>query len=198
MENIKKRLEELSFNFTQIFNENLRKFITVKIIDNILVYTFYILIIITSFYAACTLILDAISLISDICWKFGDKSADSKFPYILTFSEHLFLYFLPVFILYGLLAFYQRGLSKYTDTFAKQDSKQFENSEVALHLSKKLFFTSVLSYISLKIIEILFFNFKEDENSPTKLISIGIFFIFLIIVIILHTHKNKDSKNDIT
>jgi hypothetical protein len=187
MGKIIKYIEEFSYYFTQIFNENLRRIITVKIIDNIIVYTFYILLVTTSLFAS-------ISLTGDICGHLGEKMVSSDFPFILTFSEHLFLYFLPVFILYGLLTYYQRGLRKFNDSFSKLDSQQFENSEVALHLSKKLFFTSVLSYITLKIIEILFFKFDEYKNSTKQLISIGVFYVLIIIVIMLHTHREGNRK----
>ncbi|WP_298754881.1 hypothetical protein [uncultured Psychroserpens sp.] len=163
-----------------------RNFLAKKIIDNMIVYSFYSLMIASIIYAVY-------HLMSDVIKSFGSHSDPESFPFILTFSEHLFLYFLPVFILFGFLNYYLLDLQRF---LLESPNGPDVRAEKSLHLSKKLFFSSVLSYSTIKLIEKLFFEFDEVK-SEFELISLGAFFLIIIgYVLIQHSHKEKGKGTD--
>lgn len=168
-------LKEIWFVINEFLKESLREFLSKKIVDNILFYLIYLLLIMTICYAG-------FQLISDIKHHFFEIPSDEKFPFVLKFSEHLFLYFLPIFILFGLLKYYELEWKR--DIIRTNPPIEGKNY---MNVSKKLFFSSLLSYISLKIIEKLFFEYKDIESFP--MLYIGLFFIALIVfVLIQHSH----------
>lgn len=174
---IKSIIQEIWFAINNFLKETARRIITKKIIDNILFYSINILLVITISYAGY-------QLFTDILKHFCEIPNHNEFPFILNFSEHLFLYFLPIFILFGLLNYYDLEWKRLID----KTNKPNPNAKNYLNLSKKLFFSSLLSYTSLKIIERLFFNSTEIDHF--QMFYIGIFFIALIIfVLVQHSHE---------
>lgn len=158
-----------------------------KVINYLIEYTLYVLLILSISFAAYQLIYQLII-------HFYVDLDNHDFPFILTFAEYLFLYFLPIFVLFGFLKYYQFDLRRYL-TDAKNDPDK--KAEEQLHLSKELFFSSLLSYTVIKIIEKLFFKYEEVKDY-IQLISIGIFFLILLIyVLIQHSQKHdKESKDE--
>lgn len=166
------RIKEIWAKINKLLKETLREVLTKKIIDNILIYSIYFLIIMV-------ILFGAINLIGELLNNFPVKDRNDSFPFILEFSEKLFLYFLPIFILFGLLNFYELEWKRQIN----QSNKPNPLAEKNLSLSKKLFFSSVLSYLSLKIIDLLIFNFEKVINN-IQLLGIGIFFITISLLVI--------------
>jgi len=175
---VKSGAREAWFLSNQFLKEDFRDFLAKKIIDNLIIYLIYTLLVLSVSYSA-------FHLISDIVKEFTKVSKAEDFPFILKFSEELFLYFLPVFILFGLLNYYdlkwKRLINKTNDPNPKAQNY--------LDLSKKLFFSSLLSYTSLKIIEKVFFDYEKIVQKE-QFIYIGVFFLILSIFVILQHGKD--------
>lgn len=150
-----------------------------KLIDKLVIFALHALLVLSIAYAGYQLIYEVVT-------NFTKHPTREEFPFILTISEHIFLYFLPVFILFGLLHYYKFDLR----TYLLDDYRYKRSGEKSLQMSKKLFFSNVLSYTSLKIIEELFFDYAKVK--PFQLVAIGVFF-FLLIVLILFQDKSKPA-----
>lgn len=168
------------FYINNFLKETFRDFLSKKMLDNLLYYTIISLLITSSAYATY-------QLLSDIKEKFWSRQTDDDFPFVLNFSEHLFLYFLPIFILFGLLNYYKLEWRRLIDGTNEPNP----NAQKSLNLSKKLFFSSILSYTSLKIIEKLFFKF--NEISPNQMFYISVFFVLLIAFVLIQHHQSKSE-----
>ena len=149
-----------------------------KVIDLMIIGVLYLMLVLSVCYAAY-------QLVTDVLENFTRHPARNEFPFILTFAEHIFLYFLPVFILFGLMNYYKYELR----TFLLDNYEENSSGEKPLHLSKKLFFSNLLSYTSLKLIEELFFDFSK--NSPIQLLSIGVFFLLLVSFVLVQAKETK-------
>lgn len=170
-------LQETWFVINEFFKETFREIFSKKIIDNLIYYLIISLLLVTILYAGY-------QLINDIKKHFFELPQKENFPFILEFSENLFLYFLPIFILFGLLNYYDLEWKR----LINKTDKPNPSAKNYLNLSKKLFFSSLLSYTSLKIIEKLFFDYSEIDHF--QMFYIGIFFISLIIfVLVQHSHE---------
>lgn len=170
-------IQEIWFSINEFFKESFREFLSKKIIDNIIYYLINSLLLITMIYAGY-------QLINDIIKHFFELPQKDDFPFILEFSEHLFLYFLPIFILFGLLNYYDLEWKR----LINKTDKPNPSAKNYLNLSKKLFFSSLLSYISIKIIEKLFFDYSEIDHF--QMFNIGIYYIALMIfVLVQHSHE---------
>lgn len=152
-----------------------------KAIDILIIGALYVLLVLSVCYAGYQLIFDVVE-------NFIKHPARDEFPFILTFSEHIFLYFLPVFILFGLMNYYKFELR----TYLLNNYEETKSGEKPLQLSKKLFFSNVLSYTSLKLIEELFFDFSKAN--PMQLISIGVFYFLLVSFVLLQAAGSKSEK----
>jgi hypothetical protein len=152
-----------------------------KAIDILIIGSLYVLLVLSVGYAGYQLIFD-------VAENFIKHPARDEFPFILTFSEHIFLYFLPVFILFGLMNYYKFELR----TYLLNNYEETKSGEKPLHLSKKLFFSNVLSYTSLKLIEELFFDFSK--TNAMQLIAIGVFYFLLVGFVLLQAAGGKSEK----
>jgi len=152
-----------------------------KAIDVLIIGSLYVLLVLSVGYAGYQLIFDVVE-------NFVKHPARDEFPFILTFSEHIFLYFLPVFILFGLMNYYKFELR----TYLLNNYESSKSGEKPLHLSKKLFFSNVLSYTSLKLIEELFFDFSK--TNAMQLIAIGVFYFLLVAFVLLQAAGSKSEK----
>lgn len=155
--------------------------LSLKAIDILIIGALYVLLVLSVGYAGYQLIFDVVE-------NFIKHPARDEFPFILTFSEHIFLYFLPVFILFGLMNYYKFELRAYL----LNNYEASRNGDKLLHLSKKLFFSNVLSYTSLKLIEELFFDFSK--TSAIQLIAIGVFYFLLVAFVLLQAAGGKSEK----
>jgi len=180
------QLQELWAVINKFLKETFRDILSKKIIDNLLVYLIYSLLIISICFAG-------FELFSKLYHHYYDIHPEpDNFPFVLEFAEYIFLYFLPIFILFGLLSFYELEWKRQIN----KSNKPNPNAQKNLTLSKKLFFSSVLSYLSLKIIDIIFFNFKGKIYNDTQLIAIGVFFIIITIIVLKQgNHKSVDEKH---
>lgn len=108
---------------------------------------------------------------------------DSK---TLKFIEHLFLYLIPLFIIFGFYSYYKydfrRRLLK-----AIVFPDEIKSAKESIILTKTLFLTSIMSYIIIKIIEKLFIE-KETKLEQEQLISFGVL-LLLIMVYLIITHR---------
>ncbi len=180
-EKIKVKLQNAWGQINDFLARRFSMFIKKKIINYLIEYILYLLLVLSVLYAAY-------HLIHEIIIHFMEPIADKNIPFILIFSEHLFLNFLPIFVLFGFLKYYQHDLKRFlTDSKNEPDKK----AEEQLHLSKKLFFSSVLSYIVIKIIEKLFFNYYQVQDF-TQLLSVGVFFLILIIFVLIQHFQKHD------
>ncbi len=150
-----------------------RNFLLKKVIDNLIAYSLYFLLLASILYLV-------IQLGYKIFKNFLSFSASDTFPFVLEFAEYLFLYSLPIFIVFGFINFYELQWKRQIN----QTNKPNPEAKESLTLSKKLFFSSLLSYLSLKLIDILFFKFNADY-SIVRLIAIGLFFILIAIIVIV-------------
>lgn len=172
-------MEEFWVKVNKFLKEDFRKFLLKKVIDNLVAYTIYCLIIISSLVAVVKLSSKGIDVLLS-------EKGDDMFPVVLEFAEYIFLYFLPIFILFGILYFYKLEWKRQMGDGNKPDP----NAQEKLNLSKKLFFSSVLSYVTLKIVEILFFKHKDFDFSSPHVISIGVFFFGVMLFIVLSNKRH--------
>ena len=73
----------------------------------------------------------------------------------LDVAENCFISFLPFLIVFGFYVFYQISLSSYIYS-GTGENKDFEAASKLLEITKKLFVSSVLSYLILVTIDILY------------------------------------------
>jgi hypothetical protein len=185
-----RKLKKIWIVINDYLGNILEDILKIDILNYIIKYTLIVLLILTSVFSAY-------HLGSDLILHFNHPYDDNHFPFVLEFSENLFLYFLPIFVLFGFLKYYEYDLERY---ITKSPSIPDENAEEQLHLSKKLFFSSVLSYITIKIIEKIFFDFdsltENNEYYLVELISIGVFYILLITFVLIKNSAHPKPKKD--
>lgn len=87
----------------------------------------------------------------------------NKYTEPVIIAEYSFISFLPTLIVFGFYVFYARSLRPYIVEDSKTEV-DFENSSKLLNLTKKLFISSLISYLFVKIIEI--FQEYLDEKTP--------------------------------
>lgn len=111
---------------------------------------------------------------------------------ILKSAEHIFLYLLPVFIIFGFFNYYKTN-TRITLLDGKKQDNDNENSTKAVNLTKVLFISSIVSYVIIKIIEIVFFKQASSYSNPddylTTLISSGVLLLLLMIYFIFLDRK---------
>ncbi len=134
-----------------------------------------------------------------------DQQPDSA-PAFLHVAEMIFLVLLPLFILFGFLGYY-RSTAR---TFLLEGGTGYmdkENATFGMDLTKKLFLSSVISYIVIKITEWVITrmdaaNNPEDASAlavpdQTHLITVGVFLALVMIYYLLannHKHEKKETK----
>jgi hypothetical protein len=129
-------------------------------------------------------------LISLIYACFGIFGKISKYGFgssegaeILQIVEYVLFYLLPLLFLIGLFGFYKNSLQNY---FVPKEYHTDPNESIrTFNISKKIFLSSVLSYVIIKVIEEVFFI---KNNEIENLISYGVL-LFLLMTFILIYHK---------
>ncbi|BBE20450.1 hypothetical protein AQPE_4642 [Aquipluma nitroreducens] len=148
---------------------------------NILILVFfYIIIIITIFYGIYGIVLNAKKYGID---EFGNESS------VLVFSEKIFLFVLPLFIVLGFFNYYYKTIRSNFDGTVKEEKE--EDTMQLLNNSKIIFLTSVLSYVIIKTIEQIFI---KQEVNMIKLLSYGLLILILMGFIIVQ-HKINHGGN---
>ncbi len=119
------------------------------------------------------LILLCLAPIDIICYGYA-----SKLNAIIV-AERLFIAFLPTLIVFGLYVFYERSIKRYIEGYVDDvDEEKINNTIAIFHLTKKLFIISLISYLFLKLVEIIFVKDAvrrsvTDINSSPKTDSLS-------------------------
>jgi len=128
--------------------------------------------------------------ISDKSQKSNTKE-DSKELNILKFAEHIFVYLIPIFIIFGFYSYYlfdfRRVLLKLPPS--TEDSTSAKES---IKTTKILFLSSIMSYIIIKIIEKIFF----DEVYNIALLSAYGILLFLLMSYLILSHIGEHKGNN--
>lgn len=102
--------------------------------------------------------------------------------------ESIFLYLLPLFVIFGFYEYYRQSTGALLNERNSGEYKP-EKALISLNNSKNILLTTFLSFALIKGIEIIFFN---KETNETTLISIGIFIIILMTFLII-SHKPAEK-----
>jgi hypothetical protein len=154
------------------------------LINRFILSVYYIILIATGFYAAWGTISQTKHVI------FDNKDNDTATKY-LEYVEHIYLYFLPLFIVFSFLSYYKSTIEiKLTggniyDIEHKGAMKSLENS-------KQILLSSILTFTIINIIENVFII---GVTNITSLISYGILLIVLMIYSIIQLKINHGKQN---
>jgi hypothetical protein len=105
----------------------------------------------------------------------------------LKIVEHIFIYLLPLFIIFGFYNYY-----KYTTSVmltGDEDSVNLAKAMENLNASKMILISSILSFVLIKVIEVLFL--KSSEIKSELIIPYGVL-ILLLMFFVIFLHKLKD------
>jgi len=105
------------------------------------------------------------------------KVIENNDTMLLKTAEHIFLNLLPIFIVFGFFNYYKTNIRISLlegNIYAVSD----EISTKTINLSKILFISSIISYVLIKIIEMLFFT--RDAADINRLIAAGVFLLLLM------------------
>lgn len=146
-------------------------------IHNIIISSFYILIILTILFAVFSVFITILEYIKE-----HNETA------ILKVSEHIFLSLLPIFIVFGFYNYYQNN------TQNKLIGKSFprnndESSTRTMNLTKTLFLSSIISYVMIKTIEVIFLTSMEDPYNLSKVLLALLLLAILMVYFILFDRK---------
>jgi len=112
---------------------------------------------------------------------------------ILNHAEHIFLYLLPVFIVFGFYVYYKTNASIFLLS-GKIDKIDQENSTVSMNYSKVIFISSIISYVLIKIINKLF---DDKMNNITSFIAAGILLLMLMVYFIFINSKKSHGHDKV-
>lgn len=164
------------------------------IITSIIKWGFYLLLLVVIIFVLYQFSLDIFNEFFSIKKK---EELDVELPFFLQFSENLFLYTLPIFIIIGFIKYLELDVFRFISDEGPEPNPE---AEYFLHLSKKLFVSSIFSYLVIKIIEQLFYVeekvnvvFHKAFPNVLELASYGVFLILLIFFIL---KSNPDSRPD--
>jgi len=154
------------------------------LINRFILFVYYIILFATGFYAIWGTISQTIHVI------FDNKDNDTATKY-LEYVEHIYLYFLPLFIVFSFLSYYKSTIEiKLTggniyDIDHKGAMKSLENS-------KQILLSSILTFTIINIIQKVFI---DGITNIVSLISYGIFLIILMTYSIFQLKINHEKKN---
>ena len=124
------------------------------ILDKLVTYGFYILIVTLFILAPIDIYNNAIK------HGTGEMQIDS-----FKIAERTFIAFLPFLITCSFYIFYTKSLRSYFfNSIVDPRIEDFESSSVLMKLTKKLFISSLLSYLFIKLIELLCFESLDAES----------------------------------
>jgi len=187
MENIVEEITEAGYlQRANLLNSNSETWSDIgfwEVINGLILLLFYILILSTIIFAGYSVGITILEFFT----KHDDKDTS-----ILKISEHIFLSLLPIFIVLGFFQYYRNNAenSLITNNFPRNSD---ENSTKTMNLTKTLFLSSIISYLVIKIIEMIFY---PPDNTPFDFWKILIAIILLTFLMIYYisldiTHKNK-------
>ena len=112
---------------------------------------------------------------------------------VLEHAEKIFLYLLPIFIVFGFFNYYKTNVSVYfyDGNILPEDQAA---SVKSMNLTKSIFVSSIISFTLIKLIDELFFSAKVDVSI---LIASGVLLLLLMCYFILlnkHTEEDQHKK----
>lgn len=166
------------FNFGYAFRSLLRDADgqSLRALDLFIKLGFIILSAATMFYA----VYEIISAFDD------PQFANKEESFELTIAEKIFLDLLPPFIVFGFFIYYKSNMSVHL-TSGDADRIKEETSTRPMTLTKTLFIGSIISYLIVKTINLIFFpdTAPDLSNLPrTTLVSVGTLMLLLMIYFI--------------
>jgi CheY-like chemotaxis protein len=157
-------------------------------IDTGIKYIFYAVIATLFVYAVCCLMV--------VLAKYYTKP--------IQVAEYVFLIFLPFLIACGFYVFYIKSLSPHI-LQKNIDQEDFDKASILLKVTKKLFVSSLLSYLFIKLIELLLLEKAEDKeiNPISHQFSVSyktenpflqLYFVigFIVILILYYMYIDRD------
>lgn len=177
--------KKLKFWETDSWDE-LPKGIENNFLHRILLAIFYCLILATSIYALVGICWETVHKVHDIF------TAEIKATEFLKYVEDMFLYTLPLFIVFSFVSYYKSTIAiKLTGG----DTRDIDHDGAmkSLNNSKFILLSSLLSFTIIKIIDNLF---EDSEISIDKLVSYGALLIILMVYILLQHRNNHDKKEN--
>jgi hypothetical protein len=111
---------------------------------------------------------------------------------IFKLIEHIFLYLIPLFIIFGFFNYYKLDLKLTLLDKGRPQEIDRDTTTASIYLTKTLFLSSMMSYVIIKIIEKVFLLEKDAEfnYSILQLISYGVL-LFMIMTYMILSHKPK-------
>ncbi len=103
--------------------------------------------------------------------------------------EEIYIYILPIFIVFGFYNYYKASTSVAL-LMGNERTVNPKESTRTMKVTKVLFISSMISYVVIKVIQVLF----SGDASPTKLIGAGMLILILMLYFIFL--ENYDNKND--
>jgi hypothetical protein len=116
----------------------------------------------------------------------ADLSADMI---VLKITEHVFLYLLPLFITFGFMNYYINNISIFL-LGGEISSLRSKNSTSTIDLTKIMFISSIISYIIIKIIELVCMKGILQYHKFFALT--GILLILIVYFMLLYKHKRDE------
>jgi hypothetical protein len=157
------------------------------LIDSSIKYLFYACLLVLFIYAPVFIL---ISLFRDL-----------NNPMLI--AEKAFIVFLPFLIVCGFYVFYIKSLSPYIHQ-KPIDKINFERSSELLKLTKKLFISSLVSFLFINLVElvllddggkdILSFNYYFKQDNPLIMLYFVIGFILILILYYIYIDRNDNNE----
>ncbi len=168
------------------------------VLDLLITYTFYLLIIGLFIMGPVDIYKNAIETELN-----NEKPIDA-----FKIAERTFVAFLPFLICCGFYIFYTKSLRNYFfKSIVDPRIEDFEKSSVLMKLTKKLFVSSLISYLFIKLIELLCFERPHDEESYFKSFYkntdpfLQLYFtaglIAILILYFIYIDRNHKSENEL-
>ena len=209
-ERIKFERNKLEFEISYKLHKKLKKTqgLVSYYIDKIIFLALYILLVITTFYALINTGYTVIKGIEPVNYlakkllaqvpqspnseqlakqnemKEPDYNPDTS---LLETTEHIFLYLIPLFTVLGFFHYYKNN-ARYSLLEGSAATVNYEVSTRTMNLSKILFISSIIAYVTIKIIDEIFIKGVTDQ---VKLISFG---TLLLILMGYYIFLNKHQK----
>ena len=159
---------------------------TNKILDGFLMVSFIFLLFVTTCFAVFTVAFKIVMLgfLPNSNSTAANPSNDTN---ILVISEYIFLSLLPIFIVFGFFNYYKNNTRIYLTGIGLDDREDVSSTKM-MDLTKKLFISSVISYIMIKIIEVVF---RDGNIETSKIIAASFLLSILMIYSILLNKFHK-------
>lgn len=120
---------------------------------------------------------------------------------VIKIIEQGFLLVLPTFIIFGFFVLYQRSLKQYLTSDNKEKyNVDWENASNFIELTKKLFISSLVSYLLITLIEIVNPGHVGVDLKNSDYVRIGVLGGIVIILIVYYFliswHRRRNDKSE--